>query len=159
MNQKKELEYQKWLNETIAELKKQYADLVMDCEYARSEWMNSDEKNHDAAYEKYCKISRQIREVATQHDHLKEEADGAKYAIYCVGTDRYCYEIMEKKSRSTFVVRRLDCKYENGEEKFYPIEGLQTIEIRRKKNLKGFTSEGRYFYLSTKPVEYLDPSF
>lgn len=159
MNQKKELEYQKWLTETIAELKKQHQELVMTYEDARSEWMNSDVKNHDAAYEKYCKIQRDLNDISTKIDHLQEEADGAKYAIYRVGTDRYCYEILEKKSKSTFVVRRMDCKYINGEEKFYPIEGLPTIEIHRKRNLKGFTLQGMYFYLSTEPVEYLDPTF
>lgn len=159
MNQKKELEYQKWLTETIAELKKQHQELVMAYEDARSEWMNSDVKNHDAAYEKYCKINRQMLDVATKHDHLHEEAMGAKYAIYCVGTDRYCYEILEKKSKSTFVVRRMDCEYINGEEKFFSNENAPTYEIRRKRNLKGFTLQGMYFYLSTEPVEYLDPTF
>ena len=159
MNQKKELEYQKWLTETIAELKKQHEEFVMAYEDARSEWMNSDVKNHDAAYEKYCKIQRELQDISTKINHLQEEANGAKYAIYCCGSDRYCYEIVEKKSKSTFVVCEMEYKYTNGQETFNSIEGISMIEIRRKRNLKGFTSKGRYFYLSTEPIEYLDPNF
>ena len=158
MNTKQELEYKEWLKNTIKELKETMEVNKYHAEDYRSMWISSNCKDNEF-YEKYNFYSRRMLEDSIKLEHLENELNNAKYAIKVVGSDKYCYEILEKKTKSTFVIRRMNCKVENGEEKFYSNEEATEFEIRRKRNLKGFNYNGTKFYLSIEPVEYLDPEF
>lgn len=161
---KKEKEYWENLRKQIEDAKKQVQLAESQMDASKKNWFDS--KAEDSAFKlwsMYQEDQKSYIYIKNLLTCLEVENHEKLFATEYVGSDRYAWEVLERKSPSRFIIRRLKAK-NNGQvgEQDWTFEtdpNGQTIEIRRKKNKLGWCNGSRLFLLGTEPYAYYDWSF
>ena len=89
-----------------------------------------------------------------------------KFFNYCPYTDWYPYELIERKSKTVAIIRRLEYRalpdsdyYGDQKYSYYHDEDADTLVIRKCRNSFVWKCGGATFYPSDAPYAYRDPSF
>ena len=85
---------------------------------------------------------------------------------YCPCTDWYTYELIERKSKTVAVIRRLEYRalpdsdyYGDQKYSYYHNEDADTIVVRKCRGSFVWKCGGAKFYPSDAPYAYRDPNF
>lgn len=161
---KKEKEYWDNLHKQIADLEADLKDAEAKLDESHKKWFES--KADDESFKFWTLFqndNKSVNVMRAQLEQLKIETKTPLYATYYGYSDRHAYEVIERKSPSTFIIRRLKATNRGGigEQKwtFESDPAQPTLTIRRKRNKMGWCSGSMFFTLAEEPYEFYDWSF